>query len=179
MSDFHVVSEWQMFANNFSNILFKQWHTVEKILSNVHPQLPTLSNIKRQQSRFITVAFWLDLRETTSFLVVAASGWMLRNFLFRGLINRKISKTSQMITKVEWWCCVIWLSFSGIDSKMEKQDWKMIFGYYLVISTQAHVRSSIINLKPLYKVIFNKNGLKPPWINSIFLRLSIFNLYKN
>ena len=32
----------------------------------------------------------------------------------------------------------------------------MIFGYYLVISTQAHVRSSIINLKPMYKVIFNK-----------------------
>ena len=101
MSDFHVVSEWQMFANNFSNVLSKHLHTVEKILSNVHPQLPTLSNIKRQQSRFITVAFWLDLRETTSFLVVAASGWMLRNFLFRGLINRKISKTSQMITKVE------------------------------------------------------------------------------
>ena len=121
----------------------KQLHTVEKILIIVHPQLPTLSNIKRQQSRFITVAFWLDLRETTSF---AASGWMLRNFLFRGLINRKISKTSQMITKVEWWCCVIWLSFSRIDSKMEKQDWKMIFGYYLVISTQAQVRSSIINL---------------------------------
>ena len=76
--DFHVVSEWQMFANNFSNILSKQLHTVEKMLSNVHPQLPTLSNIKRQQSRFITVAFWLDLRETTSF--AAASGWMLRKF---------------------------------------------------------------------------------------------------
>ena len=131
----HVVSEWQLFANYFTKSFLNIFtHNLEKISSNVHPQLPTLSNIKRQQSRFITVAFWLDLRETTSF---AASGWMLRNFLFRGLINRKISKTSQMITKVEWWCCVIWLSFSRIDSKMEKQDWKMIFGYYLVISTQA------------------------------------------